>query len=67
SEVTPADGVEWVQTLCRQLGIPGLSEYGVKRTDFPTIIAKTQKSSSMKGNPIKLTYDELVNILDQAI
>jgi alcohol dehydrogenase class IV len=64
---TPADGVDWVQTLCRELEIPGLSEYGVKKMDFPTIIAKTQKSSSMKGNPIKLTDDELVYTLDQAI
>jgi alcohol dehydrogenase class IV len=66
-EATPADGVDWVQALCRQLEVPGLSEFGVKKMDFPTIIAKTQKSSSMKGNPIKLTNDELAHILDQDI
>lgn len=67
AEATPADGVDWVQTLCSQLEIPGLSEFGVKKTDFLTIVSKTQNSSSMKGNPIKLTDDELSQILDQAI
>jgi alcohol dehydrogenase class IV len=61
------DGVRWVQDLCRQLGVPGLSEFGVERADFPTIVAKSQKASSMKGNPIELTGYELTHILDQAL
>ncbi len=62
-----ADGVTWVQDLCRRLAVPGLSEFGVVREDFPTIVARSQKASSMKGNPITLTSDELLHILDQAL
>ncbi|MHC4640050.1 MAG: iron-containing alcohol dehydrogenase [Planctomycetota bacterium] len=57
------DGVEWVQALCKALTVPPLTQFGLKEQDFPTVVAKTQKSSSMKGNPISLTDDELIKIL----
>lgn len=63
---TSADGVLWVQKLCRQLDVPGLAKFGVKREDFPEIVSKSQKASSMKGNPIQLSEDELTAILEQA-
>jgi alcohol dehydrogenase class IV len=61
-----ADGVAWVQDLCAVLKVPSLAEFGLKKQDFPTIIAKSQRSSSMKGNPIELTNDELLEILKKA-
>ncbi len=66
-DTTAADGVAWVGALCATLGVPGLATYGVAETDFPEIIDKTQRSSSMKGNPIKLTDQELARILAQAL
>jgi alcohol dehydrogenase class IV len=62
-----SDGVDWVADLCERLGIPGLAAYGVTQDHFPEIIGKTQRSSSMKGNPIRLTDTELVAILEQAL
>jgi hypothetical protein len=41
-------------------------EFGLVERDFPAIVAKAQKSSSMKGNPIKLSDDELLEILKKA-
>ena len=58
-----ADGLAWVQGLCAVLKVPSLAEFGLKEQDFPTIVAKSQRSSSMKGNPIELTEDELLEIL----
>jgi alcohol dehydrogenase class IV len=58
-----ADGVEWIHNLCKALTVPPLAEFGLKEEDFPTVVAKAQKSSSMKGNPIQLTDDELIKIL----
>ena len=58
-----ADGVEWVHGLCAALKVPSLAQFGLKEQDFPTVVAKAQKSSSMKGNPISLTDDELTKIL----
>ncbi len=61
------DGVvEWVRDICLVLKVPPLSEFGLKEQDFPTVVAKSQKSSSMKGNPISLTDDELMAILKKS-
>jgi alcohol dehydrogenase class IV len=62
-----ADGVEWIQNLCKALTVPPLTQFGLKEQDFPTVVAKAQKSSSMKGNPIPLTDDELIQILKNSI
>lgn len=61
-----ANGVAWVRQLCGQFNISPLSKVGLKAQDLPTAVAKAQKASSMKGNPITLTEDELLNILEQA-
>ncbi|MBN1976065.1 MAG: iron-containing alcohol dehydrogenase [Anaerolineae bacterium] len=64
---TAHDGVSWMQALCAALDVPPLSAYGVKADDFPLIIEKAAKSSSMKGNPITLTAEEMEEILKQAL
>jgi alcohol dehydrogenase class IV len=61
-----ADAVTWVQELCLVLKVPSLARYGLKKQDFETITAKAKKSSSMKGNPIELTDDELLEIIRRA-
>ncbi len=61
-----ADGLKWVQDICLQLKVPPLSKFGLKEQDFPAVIAKAQKSSSMKGNPVALTEDELISILKKS-
>ena len=57
------DGLAWVQELCAALKVPPLAEFGLKEQDFPTVVAKSRRSGSMKGNPITLTDDELMEIL----
>ena len=61
------DGLAWVQELCETLKVPPLAEFGLKEQDFPTVVAKAKKSSSMKGNPIILTDGELMEILKEAV
>jgi alcohol dehydrogenase class IV len=61
------DGVTWVQGLCTALKVPSLAKFGLKEQDFSTVVAKSQKSSSMKGNPIQLTEAELLDILKKAV
>lgn len=62
-----SDGVEWVQDLCAALDVPPLSSYGMTADDIPTLAQKAGKSSSMKGNPVTLTPDEMTAILQQAL
>jgi alcohol dehydrogenase class IV len=60
------DGVLWVQDLCQSLSVPPLSDFGLREADFPTVVEKAGKASSMKGNPILLQDAELTNILRRA-
>jgi alcohol dehydrogenase class IV len=61
-----SDGIHWLQKLCAVLKLTSLSEYGITQADFSPLIKKAQKASSMKGNPIQLTEEELAKILQQA-
>jgi alcohol dehydrogenase class IV len=47
--------------------VPPLSSYGVTEEDFPLLIEKASVSSSMQGNPIKLTREEMGEILVRAM
>lgn len=61
------DGVAWLEALCKHLDVAPLSHFGVKEEFFEEIINKSMNASSMKGNPIDLTFDELKDILLQAL
>lgn len=67
SNATTDDAVQWIKHLCNKLNVRGLSAYGVKKDDFEALIEKASKSSSMQGNPIKLTKEELAEILTLAL
>lgn len=60
------DGIKWVHRLIRRMDIPPLSEYGLTVDAYPAILEGVKKSSSMKGNPVELTEQELVEILEKA-
>ena len=64
---TASDGIAWVEELCAALHVPSLAAYGVTPADFPTLVEKAAAASSMQGNPIKLTPDELHEILRRAL
>ncbi len=57
----------WARHLIAQLRIPSLSELGVLREDFDLITEKAARASSMKGNPVPLTRDEMLAILEKAL
>jgi len=62
-----ADGMVWIQKLCTALAIPPLTSFGLSEKDFPAIVTRAKKASSMKGNPITLKDEELTKILKKAI
>jgi alcohol dehydrogenase class IV len=66
-DATPQDGVAWVASLSAKLGIPGLSAYGLAERDISAVVEKAAESSSMKGNPVRLTVEELKEILVRAL
>ncbi len=64
---TAADGVQWVARTCEALAIPPLAAYGIGARDVPALVDKAARASSMKGNPIALTPEELREILVRSI
>jgi alcohol dehydrogenase class IV len=66
-KATADDGVAWVQELCQALQVPSLASYGMTPADLTVVIEKASVSSSMRGNPIQLTPDEMREILTQAL
>ena len=61
------DGIAYVFELCKKMAIRPMGEYGLKSDDFGNLILMAQNSSSMKGNPIRLTDRELRGILEKSI
>jgi alcohol dehydrogenase class IV len=61
-----ADAVLWIKELCAYLQVPPLRTLGVTQTDFPLVVQKASAASSMKGNPLKLTPEELTEILEKS-
>ena len=67
TEAEPSDGINWVQNVCSRLKLPPLADYKITEADFAPLVEKAQAASSMKGNPIQLSAEELVKILRQAL
>ena len=61
------DGVRWLEVLVRDLQIPSLSRYGITPAHADELVQKATAASSMKGNPLPLTADELKAILLNAL
>jgi alcohol dehydrogenase class IV len=64
---TPEEGARWLRDLGEALAIPRLSAHGLTSADLETAVAKARRASSMRGNPIELTDDELHRVLEEAL
>lgn len=64
---TAQTAMDWIDETSTLFNIPGLATHGIQEADFDDIIKKSAQSSSMKGNPIKLTDEELAKILRAAL
>ncbi len=64
-----ADGdtlVQWLRRLVDRLEIRGLGQHGIGPDWQAEIVAKAAQASSMRGNPVALTPEELLQVLQQA-
>jgi alcohol dehydrogenase class IV len=64
---TAEDGAVWVGHLCRELNIRPLRDFGVSTRDAEPLADKAAKASSMKGNSIPLTREELIEVVEAAL
>jgi alcohol dehydrogenase class IV len=63
----PEAAVEWLSGLCVDLGIPGLAAWGLRHGHLPDLVAGAKAASSMRGNPIALTDEELFEIAERSL
>jgi alcohol dehydrogenase class IV len=63
---TAEDGGRWLGDFVAGFDLGGLRSLGVPRSEFDTVAGKAAASSSMKGNPVALSREELVAILEEA-
>jgi alcohol dehydrogenase class IV len=66
-KASASEGVEWLSALCMKMEIPTLGFYGLTEDDFQDLAKKASVSSSMKGNPIPLSAEEMREILELAL
>jgi alcohol dehydrogenase class IV len=53
------EGLAWIRQTVTLLAIPGLAVFGVRAQDADDIAARAARSSSMQGNPVPLSHDDL--------
>ncbi len=61
------EGIRWVNARINEFKIPSLSGFGLNRDDFPALVKKAKKASSMKGNPVVLDDEQLTEILNKSL
>jgi alcohol dehydrogenase class IV len=61
------DGLAWIRETLTLLAVPGLAAFGLGPQAIDDVAAKAMKSSSMQGNPVALSHDDLKAILVQAL
>jgi alcohol dehydrogenase class IV len=61
------DGLTWIRETIERLAVPGLAAYGVRPDDADRIAADAARSSSMPGNPVPLSHEELRAIVGRAL
>jgi alcohol dehydrogenase class IV len=66
-DATPDDGLHWIEHTCALLGIPTLSAYGLGEGNTDEVVAKASRASSMQGNPVTLSADELAEVFRAAL
>ena len=60
------DGLAWLRETITVLGIPGLAAFGIGPADADDVAVKAARSSSMQGNPVTLSHDDLRAVVLQA-
>jgi alcohol dehydrogenase class IV len=60
-------GVAWVEKTCAAMHIPALNSIGLTEKHIPSLIENAARASSMKGNPVGLTGQELEAIAQRSL
>jgi alcohol dehydrogenase class IV len=65
-DATVEEGVAWLRETVAALDVPPLGAVGLEPAQHAEVAAKAARSSSMRGNPVQLTDDDLLGVLRAA-
>lgn len=60
------DAFAWCDAVTKEIGIARLGALGLRREHFDDVVRRASRSSSMQGNPVVLTDQELLEILERS-
>jgi len=66
TDAQAVDLAPWLAGLCSELKVQNLRQHGVLPEDHESLAAASMTTTSMQGNPVQLTMDELVTVLAKA-
>jgi alcohol dehydrogenase class IV len=66
-DATPEEAIAWLQDLTTALSIPGLASYGLNHDGISEVVTAAQSASSMRGNPIDLSDEEVSEIVTRSL
>ena len=61
------DGVNWLRQLAGRLAVPSLGDLGFTAAQTAEAVAKARQASSMKGNPVVLSEEELGTLFRRSL
>jgi alcohol dehydrogenase class IV len=61
------DAISHLRSLVADLGIPRLGAHRIEESDIPLLCSRAAQASSMKANPVRLTQEELAEILSLSL
>ena len=61
------DGLAWIRQTLALLAVPGLAAFGLGPGHADDVAAKAAVSSSMQGNPVSLSHDDLKAVFLRAL
>jgi alcohol dehydrogenase class IV len=66
-DAPPEDAIAWLRRLTAALSIPGLASYGLDQNEIAPVVMAAQKASSMRGNAIDLSDEEVGEIVTHSL
>lgn len=67
ASATADDAAPWLAALVAELEVPALGHYGLNAAAIPALVSDAERASSMRGNPIVLSREELSQTLAAAV
>ena len=65
-DATTEDAVTWLRETVAALHVPPLSGIGLWPAQYAEVAGKAARSSSMQGNPVRLSEEQLVAVLTES-